>query len=303
MEIIKIATRRSLLARWQARFIAERLIEVDKSVRVEFVEILTKGDKWLDGPLYELGGKGLFIKELEMALIDGRADIAVHSVKDIPAKISSDFILPILGYRDSCHDILVGCSSLAGLKQGAKVGSASLRRKTQLQAIRPDLNIQTVRGNVDSRLRKLDAGEFDALILAEAGLRRLEIQRDESYVLPVDLCLPAPGQGALGVQALRTSPKLGILEALYDKSSYLCSEAERLVSAGLDADCSFPIGALATYTGGVINLRALLSDSTGDTIIRAEGSGSDKNEVVESVLASLFSKGAQRILDDLKTQF
>lgn len=290
------------MALWQARFIAARLADIDENITVEFVEILTKGDKWLDGPLYELGGKGLFIKELEMALIDGRADMAVHSVKDIPSVISGDFVLPVLGYRDSYQDVLVGCSSLAGLKKGAKVGSASLRRKIQLQTIRPDLNVETVRGNVDTRLQKLDSGEFDALVLAEAGLKRLGIQREESYVIPIDVCLPAPGQGALGVQVLRSNPKRTILESLCDEHAYACIEAERLVSAGLGADCSLPIGALATYVDGAIKLRAFLSDATGAEIILAEESGTEKGEVVESVLSSLFSQGAQRILDGLNRQ-
>lgn len=299
-ETLRIATRTSALALWQARYISKAVTEFHKYINVELVEIVTKGDKWLDGPLHEIGGKGLFIKELEQALLEGRADIAVHSVKDIPAIIPKGFCLPILGFRDSCRDILVGCENLDSLVQGAVVGSSSLRRKIQLLALRPDLDVRNIRGNVDTRLKKLDSGEFDALVLAEAGLNRLGITRQDTCPLSIDVCLPAPGQGALGIEMLETNPKKSILEPLYDEQSYLCLETERMVSAGLGADCSLPVAALADLTNGVLSLKAFVADAKGENIIRVKESNTDQAKLVKAILDKLFEKGAQNILDSFQ---
>ena len=297
VDTLRIATRTSALALWQANYIAKAITLIHRNIKVELVEIVTKGDKWLDGPLHEIGGKGLFIKELEQALLEGRADLAVHSVKDIPAIIPNDFCLPILGFRETYLDMLVGCESLELLPQFAVVGSSSLRRKIQLLTIRPDLNVRNIRGNVDTRLKKLDSGEYDALVLAEAGLNRLGIKRKDSFPLSIDACLPAPGQGALGIEMLDTNPKKSLLDPLYDEKSYLCIETERMVSAGLGADCSLPVAALADLTKGVLSLSAFISDVKGESIIRVKESNTHQELLVKTVLDRLYEMGAQNILD------
>lgn len=294
---LKIATRKSALALWQANYIAEKILEVSEGISIELVEIVTNGDRWLDGPLHEIGGKGLFVKELELALVEGRADIAVHSVKDIPAVLPDDFYLPVLGFRDSCNDVLVGCDKLDSLAQGAVVGSSSLRRKVQLQAIRPDLEIRNIRGNVGTRLKKLDDGDFDALVLAEAGLNRLNITREDKFVLPIEDCLPAPGQGALGIEMLKSNPRRDIVDSLRVPETYLSIESERMVSAGLGADCSMPVAALASVQGGTFALEALIADSEGSKVLRAKAEGSNRDQVVSKILSDLFDLGAQDILD------
>ena len=294
---LKIATRKSALALWQANYIAEKILEVSEGISIELVEIVTNGDRWLDGPLHEIGGKGLFVKELELALVEGRADIAVHSVKDIPAVLPDDFYLPVLGFRDSCNDVLVGCDKLDSLAQGAVVGSSSLRRKVQLQAIRPDLEIRNIRGNVGTRLKKLDDGDFDALVLAEAGLNRLNITREDKFVLPIEDCLPAPGQGALGIEMHKSNPRRDIVDSLRVPETYLSIESERMVSAGLGADCSMPVAALASFQGGTFALEALIADSEGSKVLRAKAEGSNRDQVVSKILSDLFDLGAQDILD------
>ena len=294
---LKIATRKSALALWQANYIAEKIREVSEGISIELVEIVTNGDRWLDGPLHEIGGKGLFVKELELALVEGRADIAVHSVKDIPAVLPDDFYLPVLGFRDSCNDVLVGCDKLDSLAQGAVVGSSSLRRKVQLQAIRPDLEIRNIRGNVGTRLKKLDDGDFDALVLAEAGLNRLNITREDKFVLPIEDFLPAPGQGALGIEMHKSNPRRDILDSLRVPETYLSIESERMVSAGLGADCSMPVAALASVQGGTFALEALIADSEGSKVLRAKAEGSNRDQVVSKILSDLFDLGAQDILD------
>ena len=294
---LKIATRKSALALWQANYIAEKIREVSEGISIELVEIVTNGDRWLDGPLHEIGGKGLFVKELELALVEGRADIAVHSVKDIPAVLPDDFYLPVLGFRDSCNDVLVGCDKLDSLAQGAVVGSSSLRRKVQLQAIRPDLEIRNIRGNVGTRLKKLDDGDFDALVLAEAGLNRLNITREDKFVLPIEDCLPAPGQGALGIEMHKSNPRRDIVDSLRVPETYLSIESERMVSAGLGADCSMPVAALASVQGGTYALEALIADSEGSKVLRAKAEGSNRDQVVSKILSDLFDLGAQDILD------
>tara|TARA_B100001121_G_scaffold208007_1_gene182004 strand:- start:1042 stop:1959 length:918 start_codon:yes stop_codon:yes gene_type:complete len=294
---IKIATRKSALALWQANYIAERILAVSQGISIELVEIVTNGDRWLDGPLHEMGGKGLFVKELELALVEGRADIAVHSVKDIPAVLPDDFYLPVLGFRDSYNDVLVGCNKVESLAQGAVVGSSSLRRKVQLKAIRPDLEIRNVRGNVGTRLKKLDDGDFDALVLAEAGLNRLNIAREDKFVLPIETCLPAPGQGALGIEMHKSNPRKDIIDSLRVPETYLCIESERMVSAGLGADCSMPVAALASVRDGTFELEALVADSEGSKVLRAKAEGRNRDQVVSKVLSDLFDLGAQDILD------
>ncbi len=303
VKTITIATRESKLALWQAHFVRDQLLAMHPDLNVELLGMTTRGDQWLQSPLSEIGGKGLFIKELEVAMNDGRADIAVHSVKDLPAQLPAGFALPVLAFRDQVNDVLVGAAGgLDDLPQGAVVGSSSLRRQSQLKARRPDLDIRSIRGNVGTRLSKLDSGEFDAIVLAAAGLNRLDLRRADVHTLPTDVCLPAPGQGALGIECRADSPALALLEPLKDEATAACVKAERGISAGLGADCSLPVAALAGWSpdGTLLELKALLASADGTRILRAQASGTDPHALAGDVVAQLYELGAQSILDQLR---
>ena len=301
MHKITIATRESALALWQANFVRDQLLAAHPGIEVELLGMTTKGDQWLQAPLSEVGGKGLFIKELEQAMLAGQADIAVHSAKDLPAQLPDGFALPVLAFRAPVNDVLVGVpEGLDGLPQGAVVGSSSLRRQAQLKAVRPDLQIRSIRGNVGTRLGKLDAGEFDAIVLAAAGLQRLGLSRADVHVLSTSLCLPAPGQGALGIECMADSPVLPLLGALHDAPTAICVAAERGISAGLGADCSLPVAALANWDQQQgLQLEARLAAPDGSRLLKATASGSDPDEVARAAVADLYEQGAQSILDQL----
>ena len=298
---IRIATRESQLALWQANFIKSRLEEVHAGLEIELVGMTTKGDRWLSAPLSEIGGKGLFIKELEAAMLAGEADLAVHSMKDVPADLPARFTLPLIAFRDDVADVLVSpAGPLDRLPQGARVGSSSLRRQAQLLAHRPDLEMMPIRGNVNTRLAKLDAGEFDAIVLAAAGLNRLKFGRKDVHALDQDICLPAPGQGALGIECLEDSPAIELLTPLMDAQCAKCVTAERGISLGLGADCSLPVAAHATIgTDGTILLRARLASASGDRILRTEGQGTDPDAVARDAVEDLMHQGAAEILREL----
>ena len=301
---IVIATRESKLALWQARFIREQLLVASPGTTVELLGMTTRGDRWLQAPLSEVGGKGLFIKELEGAMLDGQADVAVHSMKDGPAALPDGFVLPLIGFRGDVRDALVVPSGagLDDLPVGARVGSSSLRRQAMLLAVRPDLNILPVRGNVGTRLDKLDAGEYDALVLAAAGLERLELAGRITETLPVELSLPAAGQGALGVECSVTAVELiELLHSLVDENVADCVVAERAVSAGIGADCSAPLGALATQTAEGIHLQARLATPDGKRILRAQATGSVASTLGQEVAEQLLEQGAAALLAALKT--
>jgi len=299
-ERIVIATRESPLALWQANFVKARLEEASPGLRVELLGMRTQGDRWLSTPLSEVGGKGLFIKELEQALLDGRADIAVHSMKDVPAELEPAFVLAAIGFRDDVRDALVSPDgrSLARLPAGARIGSASLRRQAQLLARRPDLQVRPVRGNVGTRLSKLDAGEFDALMLAAAGLKRLGLADRVTEYLEVEASMPAAGQGALGIECLAEADDIRRLIGQFDDPVVgACVRAERGVSAGLGADCSAPLGAYAQPDGaGGIHLRALLAVPDGSRVLRATASGREPALLADRVVAELKAAGAAGIL-------
>ena len=300
MATVRIATRESALALWQAHHIRDELEAAHPGLEVEIVGLTTQGDKWLNAPLSEVGGKGLFIKELEVAMQEGRADIAVHSMKDLPAELPDGFALPVIAYRAPVTDALVGVADgLDGLPEGARVGSSSLRRKAQLLSHRPDLEIAPVRGNVGTRLQKLDDGEYDALVLASAGLLRLGLDRTDVSELPIDASLPAPGQGALGIECVAGWHGLDLLTPLRDDAVARCVRAERGVSLGLGADCSLPVAAYARVDGEGVLLRALIASADGARILRAEASGTDPEAVAETAVAELYRQGAQDILDAL----
>ena len=302
MQTITIATRESALALWQADFIRQQLVTAYPDLTVELLGMTTKGDQWLSAPLKEIGGKGLFIKELEVAMLEGRADLAVHSVKDLPAHLPEGFSLPFIGFRDDVRDVLVGGpGNVDALPNGAKVGSSSPRRQAQLLAQRPDLQVESIRGNVQTRLSKLDSGEFDAIVLAQAGLSRLGIRRSDATVLEIDQSLPAPGQGALGIEVVAGSPVIELLDKLQQPAVARCVTAERGISAGLGADCALPVAAHAVIDNqGLIFLRALVAAPDGSQILRAEGRGMDPEGLANDVVENLLALGAQSILDDAK---
>ena len=298
--LIRIATRQSKLALWQANFIRDQLLKAYESLEVELVGITTQGDRWLDSPLSEVGGKGLFVKELEAAMLEDKADIAVHSMKDVPAILPEGFELPVIAFRDAVEDVLISRSgSLDELPQNARVGSSSLRRQAQLLAIRPDLDVRPIRGNVDTRLQKLHDGDYDAIVLAQAGLNRLELSVDGTHILPVELSLPAPGQAALGIECHRDSPVRELLMVLVDADVERCVRAERAVSAGFGADCSLPIAAYARLDTDNIRLEALIADASGERILKASGEGSDPELLGQEVVQQLYAAGAQSVLDSL----
>jgi hydroxymethylbilane synthase len=302
MDRLTIATRESPLALWQAEFVRAQLEAAHPGLEVTLLGMRTAGDRWLSSPLSEVGGKGLFVKELEQALLDGRADLAVHSMKDVPAHLGAEFVLPVIGFRDDVRDALVsrGGETLAELPQGARIGSASLRRQAQLRARRPDLQILPVRGNVGTRLGKLDAGEFDALVLASAGLARLGLADRIAEYMSVTDSVPAAGQGALGIECLAGSSRVrDLIEVLNDAQVSRCVRAERAVSSGLGADCSAPLGAYAILEADRIALHAVLGSVDGRQMLHASAIGSDPAAVGAEVVEHLESQGAMAILDQL----
>jgi hydroxymethylbilane synthase len=300
---IRIATRQSALALWQAEHVKAALERAHPGLAVELAGMSTEGDRWLSAPLSEIGGKGLFIKELEQAMIEGRAELAVHSMKDVPAELPPGFVLAAIGFRDDVRDVLVGrtAPTVAELPPGAVVGSSSLRRGAQLLARRPDLVIRPIRGNVQTRLAKLDAGEYDAIVLAAAGLARLELTQRATEYLSVDDSLPAAGQGALGIECAADADAVRTLVApLEDADVARCVRAERAVSAGLGGDCSLPIAAYATLEDGGIRLRALLASADGKRVLNADCRGPTPEFAGDAAVTALKALGADAILAELR---
>ncbi|MDX1442647.1 MAG: hydroxymethylbilane synthase [Gammaproteobacteria bacterium] len=301
---IRIATRQSPLALWQAETVAERLRETHPDIQVELLKITTKGDRILDTPLSKIGGKGLFIKELEVAMLEGKADIAVHSMKDVTAEMPEGFVLPTVLERGDPCDALVSnkYSSLDELPEGARIGSSSLRRQCQLRANRPDFEVDTLRGNVGTRLSKLDAGEFDAIILAAAGLRRLGMEDRIAAVLPPEQSLPAVGQGTVGIECRADDAEvIALLEALNDAPTATRTRAERALNARLQGSCDVPLAGYAELAGDEIYLRALVGLPDGSRVIRGERRGAaEQAETIGRELAEeLLERGAGEILAQL----
>ncbi|MGI9324201.1 MAG: hydroxymethylbilane synthase [Pseudomonadales bacterium] len=302
-EII-IATRQSKLALWQANFIAEQLRVAHPSLSVSLLPMTTKGDRLLDDSLAKIGGKGLFIKELEAALLAGQAHIAVHSMKDVPAEMPEGFALPVIGFRADPRDALVGGNyrSLAELPQGARVGSSSLRRQSQLLHLRPDLELLPVRGNVGTRLGKLDDDEYDALVLAAAGLDRLGLADRINARLLLQECLPAVGQGALGVECLAGDERVAeLLRPLDGEVDHACVAAERALSLALGASCTTPLGGFASVDdgSGLLHLRAVLAAPDGSELLRAQHQAREPELLGQTVAKALLEQGGKRILDQL----
>jgi hydroxymethylbilane synthase len=300
--MIRIATRRSPLAKWQANHVAGLLRDREPGLDVRLHELVTKGDKILDVALARVGGKGLFVKEIEDALLSRDAEIAVHSMKDLPAVVADGLVIGAVPVREDPRDAL--CSprarKLSDLKQGARVGTSSLRRGAQLKALRPDLQIEVIRGNVETRLRKTEQG-LDAVVLAYAGLRRLGLAAHASYVFDPSEMLPAVAQGALALECRADDPAtLARLAPLDDPDTRHRVEAERGLLRRLEGGCQVPIAAHATVADGRVSLRALVASLDGVRIVRGERSGpvADARSVGEALGDELLSKGAAAILKE-----
>ena len=298
---LRIATRRSRLALWQAGHVRSRLEALHPGLAVELLALSTRGDELLDASLAAVGGKGLFVKELETALAAGRAEIAVHSMKDVPAELPPGFRLAAILAREDPRDALVctGHDSLAALPAGSVVGTSSLRRQAQIAARHPGLRIRPLRGNVETRLAKLDRGEYDAIVLAAAGLKRLGLEARIRAHLPVEESLPAAGQAALGVECLDDRPEVAALVApLADAASGACVRAEREVNRSLGGSCTIPLGAYAELAGARLRLRAVVASPDGSRLARAEGEGSAEapERLGAAVAAQLREQGATEIL-------
>ena len=298
---IRIATRKSELALWQANHVGEKLRQLPQVTSVELLPLSTRGDEVLDKSLQKIGGKGLFIKELEIAMQAGEADIAVHSMKDVPALMPEGFCIAAVLERANPADALVSQDHcrLEDLPQGASVGSSSLRRQAQLLAIRPDLKVQPLRGNVATRLDKLDRGEFQAIILACAGLARLGLEERISQQFEPDQMLPAAGQGIIGIECLASRVDLRhVLQALDDSVSQASIAAERAVAATLGANCTSPVASFATINGNTVSIEALVASPDGSRIIRerSEGDIQAAESVGTRVAEGLLQRGAALLL-------
>lgn len=300
-ERIVIATRESRLALWQAEHVRDLLRKLYPSCRVELLGMTTRGDQILDRPLAKVGGKGLFVKELETALLDGSADIAVHSMKDVPMVLEPEFALVAIGPREVPYDAFVSnkYERIEDLPPGAVVGTSSLRREAQLRARYPYLAVSSLRGNLDTRLRKLDEGQYDAIILAAAGLTRLGLKERIRSTIAAEASLPAAGQGAIGIEALAARPEVAAWMApLNDAATAACVRAERAVSRALAGSCEVPLGAYAEFDAGNLRLRGLVATPDGTRIARAEkhGPAADPEALGLSLVADLRAQGAEEIL-------
>ncbi|MCH8499261.1 MAG: hydroxymethylbilane synthase [Marinobacter sp.] len=302
---IRIATRNSALALWQAEFIKSELERLHSGITVELIGFKTQGDKILDVPLAKIGGKGLFVKELEEAMLDGRADLAVHSMKDVPMEFPEGLGLVAICEREDPTDAFVSndFGSLDALPQGAVVGTASMRREAQLRAHRPDLQIRTLRGNVNTRLAKLDAGEYDAIILASSGLKRLGFQDRIRCTLADSLSLPAVGQGALGIECrLDDKELIAMLAPLNHPDSADRVKAERALNRRLQGGCQVPIAAYAMLEDdNTLWLRGLVGAVDGSRIFRVEGRAPrQQGEQLGIELAEdLLALGADQVLAEI----
>ena len=298
---LKIATRQSPLALWQANYVKDRLQQLYPDLTIELVPMVTKGDVILDSPLAKIGGKGLFVKELENALLNKEADIAVHSMKDVPMQFPEGLGLAVICQREDPRDAFVSHSyrTFAELPQGAVVGTSSLRRQCQLKALRPDLDIRSLRGNVGTRLSKLDNGDYDAIILASAGLIRLGSADRIASFIDVEQSLPAAGQGAVGIECRTDDMQVqALLAPLADAETTYCVRAERAMNNHLQGGCQVPIGGYAVLQQGQLYLRALVGDIDGSRIIRAEGKSPVENAEALGVQIAeqLLAQGADKIL-------
>ncbi len=304
MSLIRIATRRSPLAFWQAEHVAKLLKASHPSIEVELVKMITQGDKILDTPLSKIGGKGLFVKELEQGMMNGDADIAVHSMKDVPAQLPKGFEMAAILQREDPRDAFVSnqYSNIDALPQGSVVGTSSLRRQCQLLEMRPDLNIKPLRGNVNTRLQKLDDGEYDAIILAAAGLIRLGFETRIKTALTTNTMLSAIGQGAIGIECREGDEATKALIApLHDEETATQICAERAMNLTLEGGCQAPIAGNAKISDGVLRLHGLVAEPDGTIMIteQLEGPVENAEKIGITVANRLLAGGAKDILDKL----
>lgn len=302
---LTIATRASRLALWQAEHVRTRLQALHPSCSIQLLELTTRGDQILDRTLSKVGGKGLFVKELETALLDGRADLAVHSLKDVPVDLHEPFELSVILERDDPRDAFVSGrhTGLDDLPPGSVVGTSSLRREAQLRLGYPQLQVRPLRGNLDTRLAKLDRGDYDAIILAAAGLKRLGLESRIRARLSPEQSLPAAGQGALGIETLAARAELHAwLAPLACADTSACALAERAVSRMLGGSCQVPLAAYASIEGGQMHVRALVAHPDGSGLIRAEARGPVESaaQLGEAAARGLLDKGAAAILAALQ---
>lgn len=301
---IVIASRESLLAMWQAKFIQKRLGELYPQTEVSILGMTTRGDQILDQSLAKIGGKGLFIKELEQALEDGRADIAVHSMKDMPMNVPEGFALAAITEREDPRDAFVSIhySGLDALPEGSIVGTSSLRRESQLRAQFPHLEVHPLRGNVQTRLRKLDEGQYAAIILAAAGLKRLGLSDRITALLSPEQSLPAVGQGALGIECRADRTDLvALMQPLHHQETAYCVEAERALSRVLGGSCQVPLGAFAEISNGKLQLRGFVAQPDGKRIVSDALKGKPETGITmgQQLAQKLINKGAGEILATL----
>jgi hydroxymethylbilane synthase len=306
-QTVRIATRKSALALWQAEYVKAQLEHFHPGINVELVPMTTKGDIILDTPLAKVGGKGLFVKELEVAMLENRADIAVHSMKDVPVEFPEGLGLEIICPREDPRDAFVSntIASFADLPQGAVVGTSSLRRQCQIKALRPDLDIRDLRGNVNTRLKKLDNNEYDAIILAAAGLIRLEMpERIREFIAP-EVMLPANGQGAVGIECRTEDETIkNLLAPLGCEETRIRVIAERSMNRALEGGCQVPIGSYAIIENQEIYLRGLVGAVDGSEILTSEvrGKVQDAEKLGTDLAATLLADGADKILSQVYDQ-
>jgi hydroxymethylbilane synthase len=296
-----IASRESPLALAQTESIRQALLKLHPQLSIEILGITTQADKRLDIVLTEIGGKGLFVKELEEALIDGRADIAVHSMKDVPMDLPEGLALPVIGKREEPRDVFVSNQyhSLAELPRGAVVGTSSLRRQTQIRALRSDLTLNNLRGNINTRLKRLDEGDYDAIILAAAGLKRMHFSNRIRSYLSTEESLPSAGQGALGIECRDGDEVIiKLIAPLADEITTQCVIAERALCRRLGGGCKVPVAAFAEIHQGELHLRGLVANQSGRRILRSQLSGDPKNadSIGTRVAEELIQQGADAIL-------
>lgn len=306
-QTVRIATRKSALALWQAEYVKAQLEHFHDDIHVELVPMTTKGDVILDTPLAKVGGKGLFVKELEVAMLENRADIAVHSMKDVPVEFPEGLGLEIICPREDPRDAFISntIKSFAELPQGAIVGTSSLRRQCQIKALRPDLDIRDLRGNVNTRLAKLDNGDYDAIILAAAGMIRLEMpERIQEFIEP-EVMLPANGQGAVGIECRTNDENIkALLAPLGCEATRIRVLAERSMNRALEGGCQVPIGSYAILEGDTVYLRGLVGAVDGSKIItdNVKGNNNNAEQLGLTLAEKLLSQGADVILKQVYEQ-
>ena len=303
-KIIRIATRQSPLALWQAEHVAELLARAFPGLKTQLVKMVTRGDKILDAPLAKIGGKGLFVKELEQGMLEGSADIAVHSMKDVPVDFPDGLHLAAILSREDPTDAFVSnrYSTLNELPANARIGTSSLRRQCQIKERFPEAEVMPLRGNVNTRLAKLDAGDYDAIILASAGLKRLGMAERITQSLDAGVSLPAIGQGAIGIECRVDDPEINdLLRVLHDNETGICVTAERAMNARLNGGCQVPIGGFAERRGEQLFMRGLVGSPDGSVLYRAERTGGlDQAEIMGRLIAEdLLAQGADKILQAL----